>query len=84
MRTQNPVDLAKVILERDEYRGKFNEVIADSLDSIFARGVNHEIKLLSPIPIFIEYQTATRSNVDLALYLDVYARDEEYLKIIRE
>lgn len=84
MRTQNPVDLAKVILERDEYRDKFNEVIVDSLDSIFARGINHEIKLLSPIPIFIEYQSATRKGLDMALYLDIYGRDEEYLKIMRE
>lgn len=84
MRTQNPVELAKLILERDEYRDKFNEVIVDSLDSIFARGVNHEIKLLSPIPIFIEYQSASRKGDEMALYLDIYGRDEEYLKIMRE
>ncbi|MCH2230334.1 MAG: L,D-transpeptidase family protein [Crocinitomicaceae bacterium] len=84
MRTQNPVDLAKIILERDEYRNKFNEVIPDSLDSIFARNENYEIKLLSPVPIYVEYQSATRKGLGIALFLDIYGRDEEYLGLIRE
>lgn len=84
MRTQNPVDLARVILERDEYRNEFNEVISDTLDSLFARNENYEIKLLAPVPIYIEYQSATRKDLEMALYIDIYGRDEEYLKIIRE
>jgi murein L,D-transpeptidase YcbB/YkuD len=84
MRTQNPVDLARIILQNDKYRNRFNNVISDSLDSIFARGVNHEVKLLSPVPIFIEYQSVSRDKEDMVIYLDIYGRDEEYLSIMRE
>jgi murein L,D-transpeptidase YcbB/YkuD len=84
MRTQNPVDLARIILQNDKYRNRFNNVISDSLDSIFARSVNHEVKLLSPVPIFIEYQSVSRDKEDMVIYLDIYGRDEEYLSIMRE
>ena len=84
MRTQYPVDLAKVILERDEYNNKFNEMIPDSLDTLLNRGKNYEIRLLDPIPIFVEYHTVTRSGSSMKMYIDIYARDEEYLKIMRQ
>lgn len=85
MRTQNPVDLAKAILERDERGIKVNEMVPDSLDSLLARGNNYEIKLLDPIPIFVEYQTVTRNKKnEMIVYVDVYGRDEEYIKILHE
>ena len=84
MRTQNPIDLAKVILGRDEYRNKVNEMTPDSLDTLLNRAENYEIKLLHPIPIFIEYQTVVRTGGKMQLYLDIYGRDEEYLEIMRE
>lgn len=84
MRTQNPIDLAKIVLERDLYRNIQNEMIPDSLDSLLARGNNYEIKLLDPIPIFVEYQTVTRDkNENMVIHIDIYGRDEEYLKIMR-
>lgn len=84
MRTQNPVDLAKVILERDLYRNKLNEMTPDSLDSLLTVGNNYEIKLLDPIPIFVEYQTITRNKDNqMVMHIDVYGRDEEFLKIMR-
>lgn len=82
MRTQYPVDLAKAILERDERNNKFNEMIPDSLDTILGRGVNFEIRLLDPIPIFIEYRTVTRNKNEMKMHIDVYGRDEEYIKIL--
>ena len=84
MRTQNPVDLAKAILERDEYRNKLNEMTIDSLDTLFARGENYELKLLDPVPIYIEYLSVTRVSNNMQMYLDIYGRDEEYIKIMRE
>lgn len=82
MRTQNPADLAKVILERDERNNKFNEMIPDSLDTLIGRGLNYEIRLLDPIPIFVEYRTVTRANNEMRMHIDVYGRDEEYIKIM--
>ena len=84
MRTQNPIDLAKVILDRDELRNKFNVMTSDSLDTLFSRGENYEIKLLKPIPIFIEYLSVTSKGTEMKMFIDVYGRDEEYLKIMRE
>ena len=84
MRTQNPIDLAKKILDRDELRNKFNEMTSDSLDTLFNRGQNYEIKLLKPIPIYIEYLSVTSKGTQMKMFIDVYGRDEEYLKIMRE
>lgn len=85
MRTQNPVDLATRILERDIVGEKVNDVvIPDSLDSIMSRGENYTISLLDPIPIYIEYVTVARVGDRMITYLDIYGRDEEYLKIMKE
>lgn len=84
MRTQNPIDLAKEILERDEYRNEFNVINSDSLDTLFAREENYEIKLLKPVPIYIEYLSVTNKGAQMKMFIDVYGRDEEYLKIMRE
>lgn len=84
MRTQHPVDLAKIILDRDVIGRKENVMIPDSLDSVLARGHNYEIRLLDPIPVFVEYQSVTRNRKnEMVVYIDIYGRDEEYLKIMR-
>jgi murein L,D-transpeptidase YcbB/YkuD len=85
MRTQNPVDLATRILERDTRGRKVNDVvIPDSLDSIMSRGENYPIRLLDPIPIFIEYVTAVRVGEQMVTHIDIYGRDEEYIEIMNE
>lgn len=85
MRTQNPVDLATRILERDVVGRKVNDVmIPDSLDSIMARGKNYTIPLIDPIPVFIEYVTVARVGDRMVTHIDIYGRDEEYLRIMRD
>ncbi len=86
MRTQNPVDLAKVILKRDSLRFKANEMIPDSLDSILGRKTdfNYQIKLLNPIPIYVDYVSVARDKDRMVVHIDIYGRDEEYLKIMRQ
>jgi murein L,D-transpeptidase YcbB/YkuD len=85
MRTQNPVDLATRILERDVVGRKTNDVIIpDSLDSIMSRGKNYTIKLLDPIPVYIEYVSVARIGEQMITHIDIYGRDEEYLKIMME
>ncbi|MCR9173320.1 MAG: L,D-transpeptidase family protein [bacterium] len=86
MRTQHPVDLAKVILHRDSTRYGGNEMIPDSLDSILSRKTdfNYHIKLLDPIPIYIDYVTVARQKDRMVVHVDIYGRDEEYLKIMRQ
>ncbi|XOV68308.1 MAG: L,D-transpeptidase family protein [Fluviicola sp.] len=86
MRTQNPVDLAKVILTRDSTRYKANEMIPDSLDSVLARKTdfNYQVQLLNPIPIYVDYVTVARVKDRMVVHVDIYGRDEEYLKIMRQ
>lgn len=80
MRCQNPLDLAKAILERDERMEKLNPIIPDSLDSIVARGENFEIPLLQYIPIFMEYRTVVVQNEKVKIYPDIYGREGEYVR----
>ena len=85
MRTQNPVDLATRILERDVRGRKINDVVIPaSLDSIMARGENYAIRLLDPIPIFVEYISVARVGEQMITHIDIYGRDEEYLKIMMD
>ncbi|MFT5780343.1 MAG: murein L,D-transpeptidase YcbB/YkuD, partial [Crocinitomicaceae bacterium] len=83
MRTQNPVQLAEAILPRDNVGRRKNDVSLDSLASILDRGERRVIKLNDPIPIYIEYVTVARRGIKMITYIDIYGRDEEYLKIMR-
>lgn len=75
IRTENPVDLAKVILGLDE-----NVVVTDSLDSLIARtGINHPVKLKKRIPVYVEYNSVIVQNGETKILRDVYLRDDKYL-----
>lgn len=78
IRTENPVSLAKLILETDE-----NAITADSLDTLIARtSHNFRIRLNKRIPVFIEYNTILTQNGRLKILRDVYLRDDKYIKIM--
>ncbi len=79
MRTQNPIDLAKKILEYDSIPRKRNEMLPDSLDSLLARAENYEIKLIDRIPIYVIYQTVTADQHGMIVHIDIYDRDKAYL-----
>ncbi len=84
MRCQDPVDLAKTILDYDSIGKKRNDITSDSLDSLLTLGENYSIKLKDPVPIYVEYNTVYADREKFIFYLDIYKRDEEYLKIIHE
>ncbi len=81
IRCEKPIDLARIILERDENYKMKNPVISDSLDSIFARQLNYEIPLLQYIPVYIEYNTVVVKNQKPTVYPDIYGREAEYIKL---
>ncbi|MCO5260499.1 MAG: L,D-transpeptidase family protein [Crocinitomicaceae bacterium] len=80
MRTENPVELAKLVLELDE-----NSVTPDSLDSLFLLPLKHHpIKLKKRIPVFIEYATVSLTpKSEVFLMRDIYYRDDEYIKALK-
>ena len=84
MRTQNPIDLARVVLNEDSIPYRRNDVISDTLDSLLARANHIEIRLIDPVPIYVDYVSVARLQSKMVTYLDIYGRDEEYLKILRE
>jgi murein L,D-transpeptidase YcbB/YkuD len=61
-------------------------MIPDSLDSILDRKTdfNYQIKLLNPIPIYVDYVSVARDKDRMVVHIDIYGRDEEYLKIMRQ
>lgn len=78
MRTESPVDLAKVILELDE-----NIMTVDSLDTLIAHtGINHPIRLKKRVAIFVEYNSVIVRNQAVFILRDIYYKDDKYLKVM--
>lgn len=84
MRCENPIELGKTILDYDSIGRKRNDLTGDSLDTLIARAENYSIHLKSPIPIFVEYITVFADRENIIFHLDIYKRDEEYLKIMKD
>jgi murein L,D-transpeptidase YcbB/YkuD len=84
MRCEKPVDLAKTILDYDSVRRKRNDITADSLDSLLIDAKNYTIKLKNTIPIYVEYNTVVADRKQLIFHIDIYKREEEYLKIMKD
>jgi len=82
MRCENPIELAKIVLDNDKIGKKQNVVTKDSLDSIISRGINYPIALQRSFPIFVYYQTVVAYRDQLLFQLDIYDRDQEYLNLL--
>lgn len=83
MRCEKPIDLAKSILTFDSIPRKANPYHADTLDSLLAKPENISIPLIEPIPIFVVYETVVAEKDSLIFHLDLYRREEEYVKLLK-
>lgn len=54
----------------------------DSLQLYFGKQEQRKLKLKKPIPIYTRYYTAHADSTGLKLYIDVYRKDEEMMKLI--
>lgn len=54
----------------------------DSLQVYFAKQEQRKIKIKKPLPIYTRYYTAYADSLGLKLYIDVYRKDEEMMKLI--
>ncbi|MEN9700220.1 MAG: hypothetical protein RLZZ301_1418 [Bacteroidota bacterium] len=79
MRCENPVELAKLILERDQRNDQFNKVTPDSLQVLITKNIHQSIPLRSGIPIFVRYQSVTADRNGLYFHYDVYGRESTLL-----
>lgn len=84
MRCEFPIELAKLILDYDSIAGRRNPITADSLDSMLLKVENRPLPLKDPIPIFVEYTSICASRDGILFYLDIYKREEDFLKIMKE
>lgn len=79
IRCENPKELAKFILECDN-----NKYTADSLDALINRKQMQHIALRKPFEVFIDYiSVGTNNQNHLKFYIDIYNKDEEWLKAMR-
>lgn len=84
MRCQYPDSLAKALLNYDSVRTKRNSITAPMLDSLLALKENYRIKMMDPVPVFVEYRTVYADRTNLIFYPDIYLRDEEFLRVMNE
>jgi murein L,D-transpeptidase YcbB/YkuD len=82
MRCERPVELAKVMLQYDSLGKKGNPMTGDSLDSLLSLQINHPLRLLSPVPIFVEYQTVVADRQGIYFHHDLYSRETSLVKIL--
>jgi hypothetical protein len=82
IRCQYPDSLAKTILTNDSLRGKANPISGFMIDSLLQIIENRKIKLLDPVPVYVEYQTVFAGREQLIFYTDIYNRDEPYLMVM--
>lgn len=54
----------------------------DSLKVYFARHQQHKLNLKKPLPIYVRYYTAQADSTGLKLYIDIYRKDEDMMKLI--
>lgn len=54
----------------------------DSLQVYFAKQEQRKLALRKPLPIYTRYFTAQADSTGLKLYIDVYRKDEEMMKLI--
>ncbi|MES2799604.1 MAG: L,D-transpeptidase family protein [Bacteroidota bacterium] len=86
MRCALPDSLARLMLNNDSTLNKRrgNHLIGDSLDSLLIVAKNYPIRLIDPVPVYVEYQSVVATEEDLIFYLDIYHRDEKFLKSMRD
>ncbi|MDO8999298.1 MAG: L,D-transpeptidase family protein [Bacteroidota bacterium] len=78
MRIEKFVDLARFLIRDDTIRLPY-----DTLNAYFAREEQKQINLRKPLPIYVRYFTANvDENQKLNLFIDIYRKDEEMMKLI--
>lgn len=77
IRLENFIDFANFLIRDDSVH-----YTHDSLQVYFAKQEQRKIKIKKPLPIYTRYYTAYADSLGLKLYIDVYRKDEEMMKLI--
>ncbi|MEN9303585.1 MAG: hypothetical protein RL264_2014 [Bacteroidota bacterium] len=79
MRCDQPLQLAKTLLTMDSV-GRKEAFTPEKVDSLITVGKHHPVSLMRPVPIFVEYQTVVGYPDRIVFYIDLYDRDEQWLR----
>lgn len=77
IRLEKFVDFADFLIRDDSVH-----YTHDSLQLYFAKQEQRKLALKKPLPIYTRYYTAHADSTGLKLYIDVYRKDEEMMKLI--
>tara|TARA_B100000809_G_scaffold84309_2_gene82751 strand:- start:7569 stop:9194 length:1626 start_codon:yes stop_codon:yes gene_type:complete len=78
IRVQNPLALAKIILETDN-----NKYSIDSVSTFIDLKKQKQINLNRKIPVYIEYFTCgSDSNNTIVFYIDIYSKDNKMKELM--
>ncbi|MFM6946814.1 MAG: L,D-transpeptidase family protein [Flavobacteriales bacterium] len=83
MRCDQPIELGKAILNFDKTSKKVNPVSPDSLQVLIDQQIHQSIPLLKSLPIFVGYQSVTADRVGLYFHLDLYQKDQPFIRLVR-
>lgn len=77
IRLEKFIDFADFLIRDDSLH-----YTPDSLKVYFANQQQRRLKLKKALPIYVRYYTAHADSTGLKLYIDVYRKDEEMMKLI--
>jgi murein L,D-transpeptidase YcbB/YkuD len=77
IRLENFIDFANFLIRDDSVH-----YTHDSLQLYFTKHEQRKIRLIKPLPIYTRYYTSHADSTGLKLYIDVYKKDEEMMKLI--
>jgi L,D-transpeptidase YcbB len=73
IRTQNPLELGKLVIANDIG----NPINSEKFDQILASGKTTTVPLIQPLPIFLLYLTTSIHNLDVWFKPDLYSHNQD-------
>lgn len=82
MRCQNPLKLAKIILHNDFIYEPNRAIDSTFLDTLMSDKEHKTLKIRKPVQVYIEYKSITIKDNQLIFNIDIYKRDEKYIRLL--
>ncbi len=77
MRLEKYMEVARFLIRDDTLKLPY-----DTLDAYFATPEQRKILIKGKFPIYVKYYTSLADSLGLHNYIDIYRKDEQYLKLL--
>ncbi len=77
MRLEKYMEVARFLIRDDTLKLPY-----DTLDRYFATPEQRKIPIKKNFPIYVKYYTCTADTAGLHVYIDIYKRDEQLMKVV--